>query len=345
MHTRSSTPQNSFTMPASMQSHPSRRQSALLTSPMAIPRRCHVPAALALALLLPALMVPRALAQTVGNPPGKLSYQGFLTDVNGRPIGLDSPVNKPVTFRIFDANTAGTRLWASQQTVTVDKGHFSVLLGEGSAVAGETFNADLTDTFTTGSGVASRFLEVAVDGVAIAPRQQFLSTPFALLAKKAVEVAGTVPVGGIIMWSGTNVPSGWALCDGKDGRPNLQDRFILGAGNRTVGTTGGEEKHLQTVAEMPAHKHRTTAVTARATGGNHTHTYNDPLIGAYKGLSYDDSGTAVEYVTTNGGTTTGTGAHTHEVNVPAVDTESTGGDGAIPIMPPYYVLAFIIRVQ
>ena len=34
---------------------------------------------------------------------------------------------------------------------------------------------------------------------------------------------GTIPIGGIIMWSGSvqNVPSGWAICDGYKGTPNL----------------------------------------------------------------------------------------------------------------------------
>ena len=50
---------------------------------------------------------------------------------------------------------------------------------------------------------------------------------------------GMVPQGGIIMWSGSDVPDGWALCDGTDGTPNLSDRFIVAAGSSyAVGTTG-----------------------------------------------------------------------------------------------------------
>ena len=42
-----------------------------------------------------------------------------------------------------------------------------------------------------------------------------------------------VPSGVIVMWSGTiaTVPTGWYLCDGQNGTPNLLDRFIVGAGN------------------------------------------------------------------------------------------------------------------
>ena len=51
-----------------------------------------------------------------------------------------------------------------------------------------------------------------------------------------------VPGGFIGMWSGSaeTIPTGWALCDGTNGTPDLTERFILGAGKGdTPGTTGG----------------------------------------------------------------------------------------------------------
>jgi len=37
----------------------------------------------------------------------------------------------------------------------------------------------------------------------------------------------------ICLWAGAivDIPAGWALCDGNDGRPDLRDKFIIGAGN------------------------------------------------------------------------------------------------------------------
>lgn len=67
-----------------------------------------------------------------------------------------------------------------------------------------------------------------------------------------------VPAGFIGIWSGAadSIPSGWALCDGQDGRPDLRDRFILGGGGtHPVGEASGEEKHTLTVDEMPSHAH------------------------------------------------------------------------------------------
>lgn len=70
-----------------------------------------------------------------------------------------------------------------------------------------------------------------------------------------------IPTGVIVAWSGTTVPGGWALCNGSSGTPDLRGRFILGEGqgsgltNRVKGQTGGEETNLLTVAEMPVHYH------------------------------------------------------------------------------------------
>lgn len=49
-----------------------------------------------------------------------------------------------------------------------------------------------------------------------------------------------IPVGGIILWSGTTIPTNWQICDGTNGTPDLRDKFIVGAGTTySVGDTGG----------------------------------------------------------------------------------------------------------
>lgn len=69
---------------------------------------------------------------------------------------------------------------------------------------------------------------------------------------------GAVPVGTIIMWysDAASVPSGWALCDGTDGRPDMRGRFPVGAGNQyRPGDTGGAESVSLSVNELPSHSH------------------------------------------------------------------------------------------
>ena len=83
---------------------------------------------------------------------------------------------------------------------------------------------------------------------------------------------GLIPSGGIIMWSGTiaTIPSGWYLCDGTNGTPNLTNRFVVGADADVSGVakstiTGAA---LQTSdGQIPAHTH---AVSYGNTGSGNT---------------------------------------------------------------------------
>jgi microcystin-dependent protein len=70
------------------------------------------------------------------------------------------------------------------------------------------------------------------------------------------------PSGMVMIWTkGTNnIPSGWALCDGNNGTPDLRGKFILGVNPnsdkmefRTVGRDGGSAKI--SVGQLPAHTH------------------------------------------------------------------------------------------
>ena len=131
---------------------------------------------------------------------------------------------------------------------------------------------------------------------------------------------GTIPVGGIIMWNGTSVPDGWALCDGQTANgqttPNLRGRFIVGyqsgdADYNSIGKTGGEKKHTLTVDEMPSHNHTIANITN----------------------------------TSGGGTKTGDRDWHENKNGDNISSGSTGGGAAHENRPPYYVLAFIMRVK
>lgn len=134
----------------------------------------------------------RSAAQPTPNPPGQISYQGFLTDANGIPLATNSPVNYNVIFRIFDASTGGNVKWAEQQVVTVDRGYFTVMLGNGIPISGPAGN--LTTVFS-GIDASDRYLEITVLGLApndppIAPRLRLLASPYSLLANSALNVDG-----------------------------------------------------------------------------------------------------------------------------------------------------------
>lgn len=58
---------------------------------------------------------------------------------------------------------------------------------------------------------------------------------------RAEDLRAALPSGIITMWSGSiaSIPTGWLLCNGTNGTPNLSDRFILASGTNAPGTTGG----------------------------------------------------------------------------------------------------------
>lgn len=106
-----------------------------------------------------------------------------------------------------------------------------------------------------------------------------------------------VPAGIIVMWSGnpSNIPNGWALCDGNNGTPDLQARFIVGAccdsgsfvpgGMYAAKTTGGSNQVSLSPNQLPAHSHNFSGNTN--VDGHHTHTFsgNDIPTNSFNGVA------------------------------------------------------------
>lgn len=118
----------------------------------------------------------------------------------------------------------------------------------------------------------------------------------------------SIPSGFIGIWSGSAaaIPSGWLLCNGTSGTPDLRDRFVVGAGSTyAVGDTGGQN----TITAVPAHSHA-VGTLVNATTGAHTHT-----------VSGNTSNTGAHTHTVSGNTSN-TGAHTHS------GTTANAGDHA-----------------
>ncbi len=392
-------------------------------------------------------------------PPERMTYQGFLVDANGNALGSPNPRNYDVVFRIWksEGSTAsGDLLWAEQQTVTVDKGYFSVLLGEGSDVSSEP-RPPLSQVFV-GPAASERWMGLTVKGIGsgggdvdILPRLRLLSAPYAFMtthadqaenanhageaerlvnANKASVVTiadtkvginqgnptraldvqgsarisgtitasrvnfaldgsaylqvndggnkpvinfapgdwleyrraqneynfklqsgtklqvntdgivvpppntisgyGTIPLGGIIMWSGSVIPDGWALCDG--GRhnniktPDLRNRFIVGSGSAyAIGNKGGANQVTLTVEQIPSHNHSLRDYY-HAEVSKSDDSYKQ--YRGYKGTGSGNSDNDNDYLY----------YHSH-------NTYSTGGGQAHENRPPYYALAFIMRVK
>ena len=127
------------------------------------------------------------------NPPERMTYQGYLVDGNGVPLGNSAPANYDVIFRIYKAKSGGEPVWAEQQTVTVDKGYFSVLLGEGSSSGNEPRSEQISTAFV-GADISDRFIGITVGGLGgvdleIAPRLRLVASPYAFTATQARNVS------------------------------------------------------------------------------------------------------------------------------------------------------------
>ena len=152
--------------------------------------------------------------------------------------------------------------------------------------------------------------------------------------------------GMIIMWSGSlhEMPEGWASCDGREGRPDLRNRFVIGAGNRyTIGQDGGKESHNHTGAtgdhgltevELPPHSHLIGKAVEKhivvpPTGNDHDYAYYLTSDGINRNESRRPN-VVKPNVKTDDGNCQGSG-HSHPI---APDSN----------IPPYYALAFIIKI-
>jgi len=136
------------------------------------------------------------------------------------------------------------------------------------------------------------------------------------------------PSGGIIMWSGSiaSIPSGWLLCNGTSGTPDLRDRFIVGAGTTyTPANTGGSKDAI-----VVSHTH---TATSTVTDTGHTH-----------GGGYLRSDVAGGAGPTSGGTAYGQSIPSATTGITVATTNtSTGASGTNANLPPYYALAFIMK--
>lgn len=197
------------------------------------------------------------------------------------------------------------------ETVTSEDYSIQIVPEDSLATYGVTLNASSTIDYNPPGKL---FITItSTQHVTLYPNQ------FIALAYFTSAEGDGIPSGGIIMWSGTDIPSGWLLCDGTEGTPDLRDRFVLGWGSRGIGETGGEETHTLKVSELPSHSHNhgTLQVTVNAVDG--------------------ETGTGTSGLSSGG--------YAGQGRSLAIDgmTDYTGQGVAHNNMPPYYVLAFIMK--
>ncbi|WP_237386367.1 phage tail protein [Xenorhabdus sp. Sc-CR9] len=182
--------------------------------------------------------------------------------------------------------------------------------------------------------VVSNGIQVNGNGIGLTPEQTFQK-------------------GMVMMFAGTasEMPKGWALCDGQSGRPDLRDRFVLGStGFTNVNQTNNQKVqgnnnaksfnvtsdtktpsirvnvngHTLTLSEIPSHSH--SIKSAGNEGGDGQ-------------AIYERNGRSPSYKWSFSGSEGGGKSHSHGASA-TQDSHSH----SVNVVPPYYILAFIIKL-
>ena len=225
-----------------------------------------------------------------------------------------------------------------------------------------------------GGGNRQRPVTINVySGAETVPRASIVKYP------TSAGTAAGVPSGVIAVWRGSaaTIPAGWVLCNGANGTPDLRSRFIYGAGGDVntkssygtswnavnghwaVGQTGGEEQHIQTIAEMASHGHtawtdgqglHSHGASTSSAGGVHTHTYSVASQGGGEGSGlatvYNFGGVNIKSFNTSAGND----AHTHPVTIVSdglhghnVGIGASGSSGGSNVLPRFITLCYIMK--
>ena len=238
-----------------------------------------------------------------------------------------------------------------------------------------TYGGTTLANSVTGTGSMALSASPTFTGTPAAPTAS-PGTNTTQIATTAFVLANGVPSGAIMMWSGSiaSIPSGWLLCNGTSGTPDLRDRFIVGAGSTyAVAATGGATTATLGTTNLPSHTHSISASGTTSTVDiNHTHffsaqtggqsvdhTHSSDSNGAPNGIGAGAAYTT-GYPNFPGKTTTGTSndhshsvsgntgsmsannTHNHTVTVSGT-SGATGSGTAFSILPTYYALAYIMK--
>lgn len=260
--------------------------------------------------------------------PQGYTYQAVARDNLGNVI---SNQNLPSRVTIRANSISGPIQWEETHNVTTNGlGIFTFVVGQGTQTGGLPSFSDID------WAIANMYMKVEVDfgsGYEDMGTTKLWSVPYSFYSSRAAvadSVAGVsnaLPAGIIVMWSGNplSVPAGWALCDGTSGTPDLRGKFIVGFDGtvidyNAVGNTGGSatNSHTHSVTVDPASQNFNTTNPVGVDGvGNLTASPGD----------------AAEL------------NHSHQVSVDISPTTVTSGvPSVLENRPPYFVLAYIIKL-
>ncbi len=212
----------------------------------------------------------------------------------------------------------------------------------GKIIKGAEIDTELTAVASAISSKAD-LNSPALTGTPTAPTASAATntTQLATTAFVQTALASAFSTGMIMMWSGTiaTIPSGWVLCNGSNGTPDLRNRFVIGAHSDTAGvaysTVTGSNTQTGGTKDAINVSHSHTA-TSSVTDPGHVHRSNSN--GAPNG------GGAGAALTTGQSNQPGHDTLSATTGITVSTSISTeGSSGTNQNLPPYYALAFIMK--
>jgi hypothetical protein len=208
----------------------------------------------------------------------------------------------------------------------------------GKIVKGTEIDTELTAIASAISSKAD-LNSPALTGTPTAPTAS-AATNTTQIATTAFVLANSIPSGLISMWSGTiaTIPSGWVLCNGSNGTPDLRNKFVIGAHTDSAGvaysTVTGSNTQTGGTKDAIVVSHTHTA-TSTVTDPGHLHTFTNYSI---------SNGSATTPIIGNSNTTATVSTNSAVTGISVATTNSTeGSSGTNQNLPPYYALAFIMK--
>ena len=166
------------------------------------------------------------------------------------------------------------------------------------------------------------------------------NTQVATTAFVAAAASAFIPSGVIVMWSGSiaAIPAGWVICDGTNSTPDLRDRFVVGAGSSYAVAASNSLSAKDAIVVSHSHTSQSASLSGSITGIAQSFGSSGTASGVFtKTTGNNVSETPIQNDVNDGGGVTFNGNHSHTIN-------SAGSSGTNANLPPYYALAFIMKV-
>ena len=203
-----------------------------------------------------------------------------LTASNSQKITIaesDSNDDFPITFSTAPGQSGGNNLLSDNQFTynassnTVTAGTFS-----GSGASLTSLNASNLQSGTVATARIPNLNASKITAGTLAdariPNLNASKITAGTLADARLSDSSLFVTGMIIMYQGNTAPSGWGLCDGQGGRPDLRNRFVVGAGDAyNLNATGGSNSVTLSTANLPSHNHSFSGSSGNNNIGSHNH--------------------------------------------------------------------------